>query len=84
MQRTFAIEENRHKQPPQPRTKVKQGWRQNPGISNRSSVLLAFVYARLSRHAFFETDEKLELNVFIKDPKPDQVNIVFEPRKVSY
>ncbi|KAF9517541.1 hypothetical protein BS47DRAFT_1371381 [Hydnum rufescens UP504] len=36
------------------------------------------------RHAFFETDEKLELNVFIKDPKPDQVNIVFEARKLSF
>jgi len=36
------------------------------------------------RHSFFETDEKVELSIFVKNAKAEDVNVVFEPRKFSF
>jgi len=36
------------------------------------------------RHSFFETDEKVELNIFVKGASPDDVKVIFEPRKFSF
>ena len=36
------------------------------------------------RHEFYETDEKLTLSIFDKGADPEQVKIIFEPRKFLY
>ncbi|KAF8328173.1 SGS-domain-containing protein, partial [Cantharellus anzutake] len=36
------------------------------------------------RHAFFETDQKVELSIFVKNAIPDDVKIAFEPRKFFF
>lgn len=33
-------------------------------------------------HAFFETDDRIELNIFVKDVPQEDVTLLIEPRKV--
>lgn len=37
----------------------------------------------MSRHEFYETDERLTLSIFDKGADPEKVQISFEPRKVN-
>lgn len=51
-----------------------------------ASIAIVLDHAQIPphrRHAFFETDEKVELNVFVKNVDATQLIVKIEPRKVG-
>jgi len=40
--------------------------------------------AAAPRHAFFETDDRIELNIFVKGVSQEEATVFIEPRKVTF